>query len=84
MVMLLLIMFSVFTVMFGLVVFGTFAKNRWGINLEPIRCPRCGHATSSTFRRPTSLQQALWGGKTCPACGTEADKWGRQINSSPK
>jgi hypothetical protein len=28
---------------------------------------------SQPFRRPTSLQQALWGGKACPVCGTEMD-----------
>jgi hypothetical protein len=23
------------------------------------------------------MRQALWGGSTCPSCGTEIDKWGR-------
>ncbi len=62
---------------FLLVVYGTIARNRWGINLDPIGvCPSCG-VQVPTIRKPTSLHQALWGGNTCSACGTEWDKWGR-------
>jgi hypothetical protein len=25
-----------------LIIYGSIAKNRWGINLDPVRCPRCG------------------------------------------
>jgi ssDNA-binding Zn-finger/Zn-ribbon topoisomerase 1 len=84
-------MITAFLVFFGLcaistilTIVGTFTKNRWGINLQPVSCPKCGNTTFSTFRRPTSIRQALWGGKTCPVCGTEMDKWGRQIDSRPK
>jgi hypothetical protein len=63
----------------GLVVaYGTIAKNKWGINLDPIRCPSCGVA-QPRVRKPTSLRQAMWGGQTCAVCGTEMDKWGRPI-----
>jgi hypothetical protein len=80
----LLILFCVTSFFMALVVYGTFKKNRWGINLERVGCPGCGNTRFPTIRRPTSLRQALWGGKTCPVCGTEIDKWGRQIKSSPK
>lgn len=61
-----------------LVLYGTVAKNRWGINLDKITCPQCG-ASSSMFRKPQSIGQALWGGHTCSVCGSEVDKWGRQV-----
>jgi hypothetical protein len=77
-----LMMVCIMSFFLALVVYGTFKKNRWGINLERIRCAVCGNAAFSKIRRPTSLQQALWGGATCPVCGTEIDKWGRRINSS--
>ncbi len=55
------------------VVYGTVARNRWGINLDPISdCPSCG----ARVRKSKSLQQILWGGATCGACGTEWNKWG--------
>ena len=62
-----------------LVVYGTVAKNRWGVNLSEVSCPRC-KATLHQARKPRTLRQAMWGGYTCPSCGTEVDKWGRKIN----
>ena len=35
------IIFSVLGVGLVLVIYGTIRKNRWGINLEPVNCPRC-------------------------------------------
>jgi hypothetical protein len=61
-----------------LVLYGTVAKNRWGINLEPVSCPRCGTILPK-LREPGSLRQAMWGGSTCPKCGVEVDKWGRKV-----
>jgi hypothetical protein len=80
MVMLLLFFFGIVTIMFLLVVFGTLAKNRWGININPTVCCHC-NAALSTVRRPKSLRQVLWGGGTCGACGTEMDKWGRPLRA---
>jgi hypothetical protein len=40
-------------------------------------CPRCATALPQT-RKPASLKQALWGGWTCPNCGCEADRLGRE------
>jgi len=57
---------------------GTIAKTKWGVNFAPISCPRC-HLPVPSLRRPRSGRQRLWGGSTCSACGTEVDKWGREI-----
>jgi hypothetical protein len=59
------------------VAYGTAVRNSWGINLEPVSCPRCG-TPLPRMRDPRSLRQALWGGWTCPVCGTGVDKWGRE------
>ena len=53
-------------------------QGRWGINLQPVRCPKC-EAPAPTVRRPKNRRQALWGGCTCEECGTEYDKWGRLV-----
>ena len=60
----------------AMVIVGIFARNRWGINIAPVVCPGC-QSPLPRFRRPASLQQALWGGYTCPTCHREIDKWGR-------
>ena len=67
---------------FGIVViaYGTFARNRWGINLRPVSCPRC-RTPLPRLRKPETLRQSLWGGWTCPACGVEVDKWGREVET---
>jgi hypothetical protein len=59
---------------------GTIAKNRWGINLESVSCPRC-NTLFPQIRQPQNVRQALWGGGTCAKCGTEVDKWGREMTS---
>ncbi len=62
-----------------LVVYGTVAKNRWGINLATVSCPNCNTRLTGTHtQKKRSLKQAMWGGYTCPVCGTDIDKWGRQ------
>ncbi len=62
------------------VIFGTFARNKWGINAVPSACPSC-HGKLPRFRKPASLKQALWGGTTCPSCHREIDKWGREVSA---
>ncbi len=62
------------------VLYGTILRNRWGINLEPVSCPRCGTLPPHT-REPRTVRQAMWGGWTCTTCGTEVDKWGQEIAS---
>jgi hypothetical protein len=78
----LLIICGVLAVGFVLVVCGTLAKNRWGINLGSVSCPRC-NTVLPQVREPRSRQQSMWGGWTCPNCGIEVDKWGREV-SAPK
>jgi hypothetical protein len=61
-----------------LVIVGTVYRTRWGINVYRVKCPRCG-TLAPLVRKPASAGQALWGGFTCPNCGCEVDKWGREI-----
>ena len=61
-----------------LMVYGTIAKNRWGVNLRRVQCPNCANVMGRV-RMPTSGEQAMWGGYTCPACNCELDKWGRRV-----
>jgi hypothetical protein len=63
-----------------LVVYGTVRKTDWGINLKPLRCPRC-ETKRPLVRVPQSLRQAMWGGGFCAACGAHFDKWGREIEA---
>jgi hypothetical protein len=80
----------IFAILFGslgigivLVIYGTIARNRWGINTGQIFCPR-SNALLPQIRESQTLQQALWGGGTCTACGAEVDKWGREMPSDEK
>ena len=61
-----------------LVIYGTITKNRWGINADPVSCPRC-QTPFPEVRKPQNLRQTLWGGGNCANCGTEVDKWGREL-----
>jgi hypothetical protein len=69
---------SLLAVGFIFVIYGTLAKNKWGINPASASCPRCNTALPQA-RKPRSLRQCLWGGWTCPNCGVEVDKWGREL-----
>ena len=71
--------FIIWFVMGVLIIHGTLKKTRWGINLEPPPCPQCG-TPSSGIRIARSMRQFMWGGRTCPKCGCEIDKWGRDIS----
>jgi hypothetical protein len=64
----------------ALIVHGTIKKTDWGLNFRQVSCPRCGTALQA-IRSPRSLREALWGGGTCPKCGCEMDKWGREIST---
>jgi hypothetical protein len=52
---------------------------KWGINLNPVKCPQCGTEQTRGFRWPTSWRQAMWGGWTCKNCRCEMDKYGNRI-----
>jgi len=73
----LIVTFGALAIGMVLVVYGTVAKNRWGISLEEVSCPRCNKLLPKV-RKPRSLREFMWGGWTCPNCGVEVDKWGRQ------
>jgi hypothetical protein len=44
------------------------------------KCPNCG-TPFPQFRKPTSPEQAQYGGNTCKKCGCEADRHGRRIEN---
>lgn len=64
-------------------------EGRWGANVnsprrwvkagvfKEVKCPSCGHQLKS-IRQPQSISEFLWGGWTCPVCGTKIDKWGNE------
>jgi len=80
MIIALIVMFGLLGAGVVLVSFGTFAKNKWGINANSVSCPRCSKPFP-TIREPQNVRQALWGGWTCTQCGAEVDKWGRELTS---
>lgn len=43
-----------------------------------VTCPVCG-VIQIGKRQPDSLRQRLWGGYTCPGCGTRLDRWGKPL-----
>jgi hypothetical protein len=58
------------------------AKGRWGLgSLTGTKCPRCGTRLPA-IRKPTSIEETVWGGWTCPKCGCKVDKYGREIAQS--
>lgn len=44
-------------------------------------CVDCG-TPMPAIRKPTSWKQALWGGWTCPRCGSEYDRWSRKVGKA--
>jgi len=52
--------------------------DKMGINLEPVRCPKCG-IEQPKLRLPKGIKEALWGGWTCEKCGCKMDKYGNEI-----
>jgi hypothetical protein len=75
-----LVIFGLSTLGVVLGIYGTIAKNKWGINLDPVSCPRC-NTQLPQVRKPRNVRQAMWGGGNCPRCGIETDKWGREIGN---
>jgi hypothetical protein len=91
--MIIILMIAAAAVVFGIAfTIGIQTKNRsgkWGLNLNSPRaifsgnpllrkvaCPKCGREQQG-LRLPANTSEALWGGWTCPNCGTRMDKWGR-------
>ncbi len=62
-----------------LVVHGTITRSgSFGVNLGsgPIHCGNCNQRLNA-FRVPDGLNEAMFGGGTCPKCGKKLDKWGK-------
>jgi hypothetical protein len=55
----------------------TKTKGRWGFGRWSAKCPRCGTALP-VVRKPSSKEELMWGGWTCPNCGCKVDKYGRE------
>jgi len=49
-----------------------------GINLKAVYCPNC-NTKQPIIRIPKNASQTLYGGTTCPKCGTELDKYGNIV-----
>ena len=73
------ILFFIFLVVASVIALGSLKKTNWGINIKQVFCPQCGEKMPNV-RQPTSARQAMWGGWTCPKCGCEMDKWGKEIS----
>lgn len=64
--------------------FGAFLVWKTEVNTgaSSVSCPRCGTPLPlPKFREPLSFRQFWYGGWTCPACGTEVDKEGRELRA---
>jgi hypothetical protein len=55
--------------------------NLFGINLDRVRCPKC-RKLMPYIRQAANEREAMWGGWTCATCGTEMDKWGKELSST--
>ncbi len=49
---------------------------------EPVKCGNCGREQPKV-RTPNSMEQMMWGGTTCIACGAELDARGRVKKEPP-
>jgi len=78
MVVFLVVLFFVLMVGGVLVGYAVASKNKWGINLNPVSCPRC-KTSLPRLREPRSLRQAMLGGWTCPVGGAGVDRRGREV-----
>jgi Zn finger protein HypA/HybF involved in hydrogenase expression len=47
---------------------------------RPVKCEKCG-VLLPKVRKPQNSRQALWGGYTCPQCGSELDRRGRIVRA---
>ena len=71
------VIFAVLALAGIVVIWQTFTRGRWGLGTFRANCPRCG-TPMPVIRKPTSMEEGLWGGWTCPKCGCKVDKYGRE------
>jgi transposase-like protein len=50
----------------------------WGFLSPRVVCPQCG-SVLPRVRPPRSFRQMLWGGWTCPHCGSQVSRAGAKI-----
>jgi ssDNA-binding Zn-finger/Zn-ribbon topoisomerase 1 len=55
----------------------TKTQGRFGIGKLKAKCPRCG-TQLPMIRKPASREEKLWGGWTCPKCGCQVDRYGKE------
>ena len=79
--MLLLVALVFFAAVF--VIWGTVARNSWGINFKRVVCPRCIHRISRGTG-PMAFYRMCAGRSVCPNCQTWVNKWGRELMPSEK
>jgi hypothetical protein len=48
----------------------------FAMSRKPVKCPACGREQPN-IRKPTSMEQAMWGGYTCEGCGAEMNSRGK-------
>lgn len=48
----------------------------FAMSRKPVKCPSCGREQPKV-RKPTSMEQAMWGGFTCAGCGAEMNARGK-------
>lgn len=53
-------------------------KKKWDINLDDVKCPKCG-AKQPALRIPENLEQLIFGGWNCEKCSCKMDKHGEKI-----
>ncbi len=53
-------------------------KNKWGINLDEVKCPECG-SKQPALRIPKNVEQLVFGGWSCENCSCKMDKHGNKI-----
>lgn len=41
-------------------------------------CPRCNETLTGKKPGPQTWTQAMWGGWTCPECGSDVDRFGKE------
>ncbi len=50
----------------------------YGLSKKPVFCPKC-KTKLPRIRIPKNKRQAAWGGWSCPKCGTEVDRNGKEV-----
>ena len=52
------------------------AAHRLNAKMRSLPCPKCGATLGDQKPGPRNMTQRLWGGWTCPACGSDIDRHG--------